>query len=315
MPGIESGSQSIRTSPDGCVAVPRPDRRVLRFTGERAAAALNGLVTADLAPLSDGASVYTLVLTPRGRVLAEGTLVQARDEIWLDLAAESVEPIEAHFGRYVPPRFASFSLDPSLKRISILGTQAQQGYRNWTGGSSPADAPTGGAVAARHAWQGDGLDLFLPDGPAALRALEIGCTSGAGDWDGFEAWRISRGLPSYGSDIGPDSLPQETGLDRFAINYEKGCYTGQEVVARIHYRGHVNRHVRLLTSDDPITLECPLFFEGREVGRVTSACPHAEHGWIALATVRREVVPSSTVALHPDGEQNIEVHEQPFTLT
>jgi folate-binding protein YgfZ len=108
---------------------------------------------------------------------------------------------------------------------------------------------------------------------------EIEATAAA---DELERARIEAGVPAWGKEIDETILPAEAGLDRTHISFTKGCYPGQEPVARLHYRGHANRGLRVLRMDAPAGAE--LHYRGKAVGRVTSAVPG-----LALAYVRVEV--------------------------
>ncbi len=109
--------------------------------------------------------------------------------------------------------------------------------------------------------------------------------------EALERLRIRARTPRLGLEIDDRVLPAEAGLDERAISFTKGCYPGQEPVARLHYRGHPNRGLRLLAVDAtaPPTHDTELTLDGKPVGRVTSAVSDPEHGVIALAYVRREV--------------------------
>ena len=155
--------------------------------------------------------------------------------------------------------------------------------------------------------------------------------TGAGDWETF---RIELGLPVYGPDIGPDNLPQETGQTERAISFGKGCYTGQEVVARLHYRGHVNRLLRGIRACGPeahapsageeeprphrqaeLAPGVELHAGGRPVGRITSAAVSPRLGPIALGYVRTTVEPGEPVAVGDAEGPSARVVALPFTFT
>jgi folate-binding protein YgfZ len=104
----------------------------------------------------------------------------------------------------------------------------------------------------------------------------------------LEQLRIRAGTPAWGKEIDDRVLPAEAGLTERAVSFTKGCYPGQEPIARLHYRGHANRGLRVLTLAELPAPESELSYEGKNVGRITSAAPFAE-GAVALAYVRREV--------------------------
>lgn len=126
-----------------------------------------------------------------------------------------------------------------------------------------------------------------------------------------ECVRIERGQPRYGVDLDDTVIPQEAGLNERAVSFTKGCYVGQETVARLHYRGKPNRHLRGLRCEAPVAHGDQLSREGRIVGQVGSAAISPRYGPIALALVRREAPPGSAVAVGT-GEVGAEVLELPF---
>ena len=107
----------------------------------------------------------------------------------------------------------------------------------------------------------------------------------------LERLRILARTPRLGRELDDRVMPAEAGLEERAISFTKGCYPGQEPVARIHYRGHPNRGLRVLVleGDEPPAYDAELSLDGKVVGRVTSAAPDPDHGVVALAFVRREV--------------------------
>lgn len=300
-------------------------RRVFRVRGDREQAlqALNGLVTADVLATSRDAAFPTLILTPKGKVLADAVLVRAAEGLLLDLPVAAWSDLEAHFSRYLPPRFAR--LEPSeLRVVRVRGPRALERERtdptlagldgpeySAREGSRWSATPFRGGVATRPP---EGYDLYLP--PDAAHDLDLPEASDAA-WDVF---RIESGIPVYGRDVSQDNLPQETGLVAERVSFTKGCYTGQEVLARIHYRGKVNRHLRGLRVTDPASAPPwspgdELAVEGRVVGEVTSAAESPLHGWIGLGYVRREVEPGEEVIVRPEGrETDIPIHATVTTL-
>jgi folate-binding protein YgfZ len=126
-----------------------------------------------------------------------------------------------------------------------------------------------------------------------------------------ECLRIERGLPRYGVDMDDSVIPQEAGLNERAVSFTKGCYVGQETVARLYYRGKPNRHLRGLLLSAGASTGAELRLEARPVGTLTSVADSPKFGWIGLALVRREAPPGTTVAVGDDGVR-AEVVELPF---
>jgi len=109
------------------------------------------------------------------------------------------------------------------------------------------------------------------------------------DADELEVRRIEAGVPRWGREIDDRILPAEAGLDATHVDFGKGCYPGQEPIARLHYRGHPNRGLRVLELDDVPAYDTELVHAGKPVGRVTSAARRADGSVVALAYVRAEV--------------------------
>jgi folate-binding protein YgfZ len=123
--------------------------------------------------------------------------------------------------------------------------------------------------------------------------------------DEVTALRVEAGIPEWGTEMDVETIPQEAVLDDLgAISFNKGCYTGQEVVARIHFRGHVNRLLRLLASESPLTVGSRVIdAAGTDVGEVRTSVVSATRGPLAIAMVRREVEPGSDVTVRSESSE------------
>lgn len=323
-------SSDGRGAPPGYAALAREagvfeddTRQVFRVHGDRAPQALNGLVSADVLAAEGDAAYPTLILTPKGRVLADAVVIRLGNATWLDVPTAAWTELEKHFERYLPPRFAK--LEPSgLRVVRIRGPLSTERER-----TDPAlaslDGPTYSAKAGARWATGEfrggfavrpseGFDVYLPaDQPHGLDLPEVGEAA----WNVF---RIENGVPLYGQDVTTENLPQETGLVPERASFEKGCYTGQEVLARIHYRGKVNRNLLGIRIGGPyvgppLHPGDDLLVEDRVVGSVTSAAESPAHGWIGLAYLRREVEPGDEVVVRSEGrETDIPVYARVVTL-
>jgi folate-binding protein YgfZ len=132
---------------------------------------------------------------------------------------------------------------------------------------------------------GDGIAGDFPD---AAEVIDGGLEPTL-DADELELRRIEAGVPRWGREIDDRILPAEAGLDATHVSFTKGCYPGQEPVARLHYRGHPNRGLRVLELDEVPEQDAELVHEGKPVGRVTSAARRPDGSVVALAYVRAEV--------------------------
>ncbi|MGH2961170.1 MAG: YgfZ/GcvT domain-containing protein, partial [Solirubrobacterales bacterium] len=126
-----------------------------------------------------------------------------------------------------------------------------------------------------------------------------------------EIVRVEAGRPRFGAEMTDATIPAEAGINERAVSFSKGCYIGQETVARLHYKGKPNRHLRGLRLDGQVSPGEPIRLGEREVGTVGSACLSPALGPIALAIVRREAAPGEHVAIG-DGGVGAEVVELPF---
>jgi folate-binding protein YgfZ len=131
------------------------------------------------------------------------------------------------------------------------------------------------------------------------------------DEEAAECLRIESGRPRFLFDVGTDTIPQEAGLNDRAVSFTKGCYVGQETVARLHYKGKPNRHLRGLKLSEPVAHGDEIRHGERVVGQIGSAAVSPVHGPIALAVIRREAEPGAAVKV---GEAAVdgEVAELPF---
>lgn len=313
---MDSSSDHAAQTPEGYEALTSDagafedaSRLVSYVRGKKVLEILNGLVTADLVAVHGDAASPTLILTPKGRMLADAVVIRIAGEILLDVPAAAWSDLEAHFSTYLPTRFAR--LEPSdLRVVRVHGPRATERERTdlvlftldhpvYTerDGSHRSVASFRGGFAVRLV---EGFDLYLPTDQA--HDLDLPTVSD----EAWEIWRIERGIPLYGQDVSLDNLPQETDLVPECVSFAKGCYTGQEVLARIHYRGHVNRHLRGIhlsgpTTGIPLQPGDELTLDGKKIGTVTSAALSPVYGWIGLGYVRREIEPGTEIIVQRDG--------------
>jgi folate-binding protein YgfZ len=142
----------------------------------------------------------------------------------------------------------------------------------------------------------DSSDGLITDFPVARERVDSGLAPTLSDAE-LEARRVAAGVPRWGREIDDRVLPAEAGLDETHISFGKGCYPGQEPVARLHYRGHPNRALRVLQLEDVPDYDAELVHDGKVVGRVTSAVRRDDGSVVALAYVRTEVPDDAPLAL------------------
>jgi folate-binding protein YgfZ len=296
------------------------------FDGPRSAEVLNGLVSNDTTRLAPGAGHYAAALTPKGKVLADLVVLRLADDRFLVGSSPAAHPGWWDMIRkYVNPRLARYAdASPGITTRLVAGDRAADTVAQLLDGAAAPDSAwrhaaivRGGAEtrAVRVPWYG-ALPAWLLLAPAdaadALRARLAALDVAEVTLASLEPDRIAAGWPRWGVDMTDATIPQEANLDVLgAIAFDKGCYTGQETVARVHFRGHVNRHLRGLRSDAPLTTGAVLRDgTGKEVGDVRSVAVSPSLGPIALAMVRREVPPGSVVQV--DGASAATVVALPF---
>lgn len=290
----------------------------MTFTGEKAKESLGGLVTNDVVALLPGHGHRAVALTAKGRVIAMVRIFDRGPDLLLDCEPESAEGFVSMIRKYVNPRTAKYTvltettgclgvhgLDAAAKLAPLVGLDLAT--LNALPPLGIVSSESGFDVIRSTELSLPGFDVIASrDAVATLRsALE---SAGAHELSADEAEiaRIEAGLPRFGVEMDAETIPQEANLDTLgAISFTKGCYTGQEVVARIHFRGHVNRHLRWLTTAEPLSRGAlVLDATGKEVGDVRSAVLSPRRGALAIAMIRREVEPGSEVQVR-DGERTI----------
>jgi tRNA-modifying protein YgfZ len=311
---------------DGCGLVDRSERGKLALGGSGAVEFLNGQVTNELMTLRPGEGRYAAFLTHKGkmlgdmRVLAVGERADgAPAELLLDTERSALQALFDMIRRFK----VGFEVElhkRTLERglLSLIGPGADATLAAaLTGGEPPGveehDNATVrvGPIEALAIRTDIGLDLLCEAADTAALADALR-EHGAADVteEAAECVRVERGRPRYGIDLDDSVIPQEAGLNERAVSFTKGCYVGQETVARLHYKGKPNRHLRGLRLSAPAEPGAELRLGERPVGRLGSTAVSPVLGPIALALVRREAEPGSIVSVGDTG--SAEVVELPF---
>lgn len=272
-------SEKIRAAREAWAVGPVEAPAVLRATGNDAKDYLHRMTTQAVNPLRPGASAYTAVLNAKGHLLADAHLLVEPDAVLLVMEAAAVQEARAHLEKFVIMDDVTFEdLTPSLRAIPVLGPEAAARLGPRAGGGRVLEDARRGAPCR---------DVLVAAGEAeALRAALLADGAAALDAEDVEALRIMGGLARFGADMDATRLPMEAGLTRAAIDFKKGCYTGQEVVLRATVRGHLQRGLVQLALPAGAGPGVPLSAGGQEVGVVTSAVDTPE-GRIGLGYLRR----------------------------
>jgi tRNA-modifying protein YgfZ len=312
-----AASPDYRALTQGCALIDRSERGKLALSGAEAAAFLNGQVSNDVEALEPGEGCYATFLTPKGKMLGDLRVLATPAELLLDTERVSLQPLFDLIRRGTIGWAAELhkrTLETAL--LSLAGPRAREIAGAVEAGlpeveHAHREARLGGA-AGRLVTTADGVDVLCDAGDASAvtdALIAVGATEV--DEAAAEIARIEAGRPRYGVDLDDTTIPQEAGLNERAVSFAKGCYVGQETVARLHWRGKPNRHLRGLRLSAPVATGTPLRLGEKDVGRVGSAGVSPVHGPIALALVRREAQPGAVLAAGDDGT-TAEVVELPF---
>jgi folate-binding protein YgfZ len=288
----------------GCGLLDRSERGRLALTGAGAREFLNGQVTNDVEALGPGDGCYAAFLTPKGKMLGDLRILDTGDELLLDTERATLQALFDLLRRF------SIGHDVSLhKRTLETALLSLVGPRSREAAGVPALADREHAhvpceVAghpARAIATDTGVDvLCAADAAGTVATALLAAGAEPVDEPAAEVLRVERGRPRYGSDLDDTVIPQEAGLNDRAVSFTKGCYVGQETVARLFYKGKPNRTLRGLRLSRPAEPGSVLRLGEREVGRLASTVVSPRLGAIALALVRREAPPGSTVAVGDD---------------
>jgi folate-binding protein YgfZ len=322
------------------IVVDRSHRGRMRFGGANAADVLTGLVTSDVAALAPGQGQYAVALSPKGKIVSDMRILRTETDFITDASPRSRDGWSAIVKKYVNPRLSKYTNESdTLREIGVYGVQARHVVEHMTGvgasalGIMPSYAHVlvvmdGASMIVMRSpdLEIEGFDFFVP--AASYEGVWAAAVSARATPAGYAAWDIARveaGRPEFGVDMDDTTIPQEANLDAFdAVSYTKGCYTGQEVVARVHFRGHVNRTLRGLKLTGALPPARASLFDatGKPVGDLTCGVASPRLGAIGLGMVRREVEAGATLTARwatgasgdtSAGETQAEVVALPFT--
>jgi aminomethyltransferase len=299
----------------------------LEMRGEDRRRFLNGQVTCDVKSLEAGRLTYGFFTSRQGKVQADATILALDDRFWVELPAGRGGEIRAHLEKYILVDRVEVEPLTAAVPVAVVGPRGAEVLAA-AGLPVPGEdgLHTAGELAGAPLWVARRPLFALPactlwlDAAAAVRQAEELLARGAAaglvpvGFEALETRRVERGAPRFGADFGPDHLPQETGLEEQAVSYTKGCYLGQEVVARIHYRGRANRLLRGLVFDleEPPAAATALLHEDRPAGRVgTAVVSPALGAVVGLAVLHRRAAEAGTV-LAVEGGGTAEVRGLPL---
>jgi folate-binding protein YgfZ len=285
---------------EGAGLLDRSARGKLDVTGPDAAEYLQGQVTNDVPALEPGDACYAALLDPKAHIQADMRILRAGpSELWLDTEPQTLEAVLAHLRMYKIGRQVEIA-DRTSERalLSLIGPRA-------------AEMAARAGEPAKVVPTELGADLLVPaEAAGTVRAALLAAGALQVGEEAAEVVRVERGIPRHGVDFGPDNLPGEAGITERAVSFTKGCYIGQEPVARMYHRGRPNRTLRGLRLAAEAPPGAPVSAGPKEVGRLTSSVSSPRLGAIGLAILRREVESGDEVTV--GGEVTATVTDLPF---
>lgn len=303
-----------------CGLLDRSERGKLLVKGAEAAEYLQGQLTNDVEGLGAGEGCYAALLDRKGHMQADmrvlnlsgapfpgynqqrRTGTQGAVAIWIDTEAVALEAVRRHLQTYKIGRDVEIEDATAGVILSLIGPRSAE-----VAGSPPlpehASAElTVAGIACLAVGTASGIDLLTDaaDGERLDEVLREAGVAGVAP-EAVEILRVEAGTPRFGCEMDTATMPAEAGIVERAVDFEKGCYIGQETVARLHYRGKPNRRLRGLRLSAPAPAGAGLKLADREVGVVGGSCVSPALGPIALAIVRREAEPGDELAVGEDG--------------
>ena len=263
----------------------RSERGKLELTGPQRAWFLHQILTQAFEDIEPGEARDTALITAHGRMVGYMEALATEDALWLHFEPVLIETLPEALQRYV------FATQVTIKDVTndfglvlVVGPGWDE-IAQRVAPDAPVHRTLSLGIPAGYLWiPRDHLDETLVElkGAGLQEAAE----------DELEAVRVERGMARWGHEMTEKTLPPEVGLDDIAVHYDKGCYVGQEAMAKIRFRGKVNRKLQRLHSDAPLAVGSDLLLDDSKVGTVTSAA--GEH---ALALVRYTVEPGTRVSV------------------
>jgi folate-binding protein YgfZ len=288
--------------------IDRSARGKLRLTGTEAPDYLQGQVTNDVEGLAPGSGCYAALLDHKGKMLTDMRVLRGEDHLWVDTEPQGLPALARNASMFSIGRDVRHEdVTREYAILALIGPAAREPLDN------PPPPDEHGFTSGEHGIYVAtdlGVDVICPvaDAAAVREALGVEQVSE----EAAECLRIESGRPRFSIDVGTDTIPQEAGLNERAVSFTKGCYVGQETVARLHYKGKPNRHLRGLRLASPAEHGDEIRLGERVVGAIGSAAESPALGPIALAIVRREAEPGDVVHVGPSSIEAT-VSELPFT--
>jgi folate-binding protein YgfZ len=287
-----------------CGLLDRSGRGVLLVSGPDGAEYLQGQLTSDVESLEPGDGQYAALLDRKGHMQADMRVLRpGAEEILLDTESEALAAARRHLEMYSIGRDVKVA-DVSEERaiLSLIGPRSVEIAGTAVLPENACEASTVAGTECLAVGTRDGIDLIVARAEAErLRDALLAAGAVAVSPAAAEILRIESGTPRFGAEMGTETMPAEAGIVEAAVSFTKGCYIGQETVARLHYKGKPNRHLRGLRLSAPSEPGAALRLGEKEVGKLGGSAVSPALGPIGLAILRREAEPGTELAVGEDG--------------
>ena len=299
-----------------CGLLDRSERGKLLVSGPDAAEYLQGQLTNDTEALEPGDGQYAALLDRKGHMQSDLRVLRPGEgpDLWLDCEAIALPAVAKHLTMYSIGRevaVAEVSAERAL--LSLIGPRSVELAGTAALPELACETTTVAGSECLAIGTREGIDLSCEVGEAErVRGALLEAGAVAVSPEAAEILRIEAGVPRYGAEMGAETMPAEAGIVEQAVSFTKGCYIGQETVARLHYKGKPNRHLRGLRLSAPAVAGAALRLGEKEVGSLGSAAVSPALGPIGLAIVRREAEPGAELSVGEDGV-TAEVVALPFS--
>jgi tRNA-modifying protein YgfZ len=302
-PTVELDAQ-YRQLREECGLLDRSIRGKLRLRGSDAAEYLQGQLTNEIEALEPGEGCYAALLDRKGHMQADMRVLRpSADELWVDTEAEALEAARRHLQMYKIGREVEVEDATETQAIlSLVGPRSAEIANAPPLPEHACEEISVAGIGCLAAGSAGGIDLIAAAEDAdRLRAALREAGAVEVSTEAVEILRIEAGTPRFGAEMDTGTMPAEAGIVDAAVSFTKGCYIGQETVARLHYKGKPNRHLRGLRLSAPASPGEPLRLGEKEVGQIGSSCVSPALGPIALGILRREAEPGAELSVGEDG--------------
>lgn len=279
---VEAVELEYRAAIESCAVFDASAREHLRVTGPDAVSFIQGMVTNDVAGLATGASCYTAVLTVKGAMVGDARVLRRENDLLIDTGPGCGASLKEFFSKYLISEDAEIHDAPELAVVGLLGPAAAEASQRVTTREGELCSFLGGIdLLVQRQSLGETFAALSAHPRLSAQTLEV--------------LRVENRVPLFGVDMTQVTIPLEANLDH-AIHYKKGCYIGQEVIARATYRGQMNKKlVQLLVGQAAPPAKQELRVGERKVGWITSVVNSPKHGQhLALGYVHRDFLTAGT---------------------